>query len=100
VAREFHRCLYQEVEEFGGIIALPKQEIGPGMGWIAAFKDTEGNIMGLHENPKEPARKGQNRRQKTKEVRFFKSSSASSTTVGMTCGRNEKEWGLRRRFLQ
>ncbi|HLD06439.1 MAG TPA: VOC family protein [Candidatus Nanoarchaeia archaeon] len=33
----------------GGTIIMPKQEIGKGMGWIAAFKDTEGNIMGLHE---------------------------------------------------
>lgn len=30
---------------------MPKQEIGKGMGWIAAFKDSEGNIMGLHEQP-------------------------------------------------
>lgn len=27
------------------------------MGWIAAFKDTEGNIMGFHEVPKKPAAK-------------------------------------------
>ncbi len=36
----------------GGIIIMPKVEIGKGMGWIAAFKDTEGNIMGLHEEAK------------------------------------------------
>ena len=36
----------------GGTVILPKQEIGQGMGWIAAFKDTEGNIMGLHEEVK------------------------------------------------
>ena len=33
----------------GGTVALPKQEIGQGMGWIAAFLDTEGNLMGFHE---------------------------------------------------
>lgn len=34
---------------------MPKTEIAPGMGWIAAFEDTEGNIMGFHEVPKKPA---------------------------------------------
>jgi len=33
----------------GGTMIMTKQEIGKGMGWIAAFKDTEGNIMGLHQ---------------------------------------------------
>src|SRR5258708_26177536 len=47
----------KKVEAAGGVIALPKTEIAPGMGWIAAFKDTEGNIMGLHEHPKKPAAK-------------------------------------------
>ena len=28
---------------------LPKQETGKGMGRLAAFKDTEGNILGLHQ---------------------------------------------------
>ncbi len=36
----------------GGTVIMPKTEIGQNMGWIAAFKDTEGNIMGLHEEPK------------------------------------------------
>lgn len=31
----------------GGAMLLPKQEIGMDMGWFAAFRDTEGNIMGL-----------------------------------------------------
>jgi len=47
----------QKVEQAGGVVVLPKQEIAPGMGWIAAFKDTEGNIMGFHEVPKKPAAK-------------------------------------------
>lgn len=33
----------------GGDIKLPKMEIAPSMGWIAAFMDPEGNMMGLHE---------------------------------------------------
>jgi predicted enzyme related to lactoylglutathione lyase len=47
----------KKVEQAGGVVVLPKQEIAPGMGWIAAFKDTEGNIMGFHEVPKKPAAK-------------------------------------------
>jgi hypothetical protein len=45
----------KKVEAAGGIIVLPKQEIGQGMGWIAAFKDTEGNILGFHQVAKKPA---------------------------------------------
>lgn len=39
------------VQAHGGTIALPKQEIGMGMGWIAAFIDTEKNLIGLHQTP-------------------------------------------------
>lgn len=38
----------------GGITLMPKMEIGANMGWIAVFKDTEGNMMGLHQMPKKP----------------------------------------------
>jgi len=44
----------KKVVKAGGVMALPKMEIGAGMGWIAAFKDTEGNMMGLHQAPKKP----------------------------------------------
>lgn len=37
------------ITENGGTIMLPKTEIMKDMGWIAAFMDTEGNMMGLHE---------------------------------------------------
>ena len=47
----------KKVEKAGGTIVLPKMEIGEGMGWIAAFKDTENNIMGLHATPKKSAAK-------------------------------------------
>jgi hypothetical protein len=30
----------------GGSLAVPKMPI-PGMGWLAYFKDTEGNIFGV-----------------------------------------------------
>lgn len=33
----------------GGTVIMQKTEISPGMGWIAMFKDTENNMMGLHE---------------------------------------------------
>ena len=41
----------ETVKSNGGEIVMPKTEIGKGMGWIAAFKDTEGNVMGLHQMP-------------------------------------------------
>ncbi len=34
----------------GGQIVLPKMAI-PGVGWLAYFKDTEGNVIGLWQNP-------------------------------------------------
>ena len=34
------------VEANGGKVALPKMPI-PGMGWLAYYKDTEGNIFGM-----------------------------------------------------
>ncbi len=33
----------------GAKIVLPKQTMDQDFGWLAAFKDTEGNIMGLHQ---------------------------------------------------
>ena len=41
--------MIKTVEGSGGKVCLPKQEIGKGMGWIAAFQDTEGNMIGLHQ---------------------------------------------------
>ncbi len=43
--------MFKTIIANGGTVALPKTEIAPNMGWIAAFKDTEGNLMGLHEVP-------------------------------------------------
>lgn len=39
------------IKNLGGTVCMPKTEISPGMGWIACFKDPEGNMMGLHEMP-------------------------------------------------
>ena len=38
----------------GGQVCMPKTEIAPGMGWIACFNDTEGNMLGMHQMPKMP----------------------------------------------
>ena len=38
-----------KVKAGGGRIAMPKTEIGAGMGWIGAFIDTEANLIGLHQ---------------------------------------------------
>ena len=47
----------KKVQAAGGSICLPKMEIAPGMGWIAAFKDTEGNLLGFHQSPAKPPSK-------------------------------------------
>jgi hypothetical protein len=36
------------VEAAGGMIIVPKTEIGPEIGFMAVFKDTEGNRVALH----------------------------------------------------
>jgi len=41
----------------GGTSCMPKSEVGGGMGWIAIFQDTEGNMMGLYQPPKTMAAK-------------------------------------------
>lgn len=45
------------IKKNGGKILMPKTLIGPGMGWIACFKDTEGNMVGLHQAPPEAKKK-------------------------------------------
>lgn len=42
----------EDIQSNGGEVLMPKTEVAPNMGWIAAFKDTEGNLMGLHEYAK------------------------------------------------
>jgi len=38
-----------EIEKAGGTIVVPKMPI-PGVGWLAYFKDPDGNIHGLYQN--------------------------------------------------
>jgi predicted enzyme related to lactoylglutathione lyase len=45
----------KRVQDAGGTLCLPRTEIGTGMGWIAAFKDTEGNLLGFHQAPPKKA---------------------------------------------
>ncbi len=52
----------EAIKANGGTIIMPKTEIAPHMGWIAAFKDTENNIMGLHQMS--PTHKAQMKEQK------------------------------------
>ena len=59
----------QIVQANGGIVVLPKQEIGQGMGWISAFKDTENNIMGLHQMPAAPPKKASAKRARRKATK-------------------------------
>jgi predicted enzyme related to lactoylglutathione lyase len=46
--------MHQAVQGNGGTIVMPKQEIGPNMGWFSVFKDTENNMIGLHQAPPTP----------------------------------------------
>jgi len=43
--------MHQRVQANGGTIVMPKQEIGPNMGWFSVFKDPENNVIGLHQAP-------------------------------------------------
>jgi hypothetical protein len=44
-------AMNQTIVANGGVVVLPKMEIGPGMGWISAFTDPEHNLLGLHQAP-------------------------------------------------
>jgi len=56
----------KKVQQAGGSICMPKTEIGQGMGWIAAFQDTEGNLMGFHQSPPQTKAKPAAKRQAPK----------------------------------
>lgn len=49
IAVESIDAMLKMIQKNGGKICMPKMEIGKGMGWIAAFQDPEGNLMGLHQ---------------------------------------------------
>jgi predicted enzyme related to lactoylglutathione lyase len=42
-------AMNQAVQANGGVVILPKVEVGKGVGWISAFRDPENNIIGLHQ---------------------------------------------------
>lgn len=43
----------KKIEKNGGKVIQRKQKVGDGsMGWVAYFKDSEGNVVGLYESPK------------------------------------------------
>lgn len=42
------------VSKAGGSICMPRTELGQNMGSIAAFQDTEGNMMGFYQAPRVP----------------------------------------------
>lgn len=45
---DFYDEVHQRIVAAGGTIALPKHAI-PGMAWQGYYKDTEGNIFGVHQ---------------------------------------------------
>ena len=50
----------------GGSVIMPRQEIAPGMGSIAVFKDTEENMMGLYQPSAQEMKKMKKAPAKTK----------------------------------
>ena len=59
----------QVVQANGGTIVMPKQEIGPNMGWISMFKDTENNMIGLHQAPPAMAQRRGARKKAAKKAK-------------------------------
>ena len=58
----------RKVEAAGGKRCMPKTELGQGMGWIAVFQDTEGNMMGFHQPPSRPPAKPRPKRKPVKRA--------------------------------
>jgi uncharacterized protein len=59
-----------KVQAAGGTLVMPKQEIGPAMGSIAVFRDTEGNMMGLYQAAAAPpAKKAQAKKPAAKKAK-------------------------------
>ncbi len=42
------------IQKAGGRVLTPRKDIGPGMGWFAAFADPAGAEFGLYEEPRRP----------------------------------------------
>ena len=56
----------------GGTVIMPRQEIAPGMGSIAVFKDTEENMMGLYQPSKQEMKKAPAKKAKAKKAKNAK----------------------------
>jgi hypothetical protein len=61
-----------KVTAHGGSVILPRQEIGPGMGSIAVFKDTEENMMGLYQPSKQEMKKSPAKKKAKKKAKKAK----------------------------
>ena len=78
--------MMKTVQANGGTVVMPKQEIGPNMGWIALFNDPENNMIGLHQAPPAPARPRGSKKKKK----------AAKKAKGAAKGRKAKKTGRRR----
>lgn len=58
-----------KIQANGGTLIMPRQEIAPGMGSIAVFKDTEGNMMGLYQPSKQEMKKAPAKKSSKKKVK-------------------------------
>ena len=69
----------QVVQAHGGTIVMPKREIGPNMGWISMFKDTENNMIGLHQAPPTPPQRRGAKKKATKKAKARTARKAKKT---------------------
>jgi len=81
-----------KVTAAGGTVHVPKQEIGQGMGWIALFMDTEGNMIGLHQAPPGMGANAANKSATTK----FKKKSAKKKPAKKAAKKKAKKKAKRR----
>jgi uncharacterized protein len=61
-----------KVVSAGGVVCMPKQEVGAGMGWIAGFQDTEHNMMGFYQAPPALVAKKKSAQKKSKKKKAAK----------------------------
>ena len=61
--------MLQTVQANGGTVVMPKQEIGPNLGWIALFNDPENNMIGLHQAPPMPPKRNAAKKKAAKKAK-------------------------------
>jgi len=69
-----------KVQANGGTVIMPRQEIAPGMGSIAVFKDTEENMMGLYQPSEQEMKKMKQAPAKKKAPKVKKAKKAKKRT--------------------